>query len=229
MKRNIQILYIYLIMFINNEQCFFMEYAEDNLRNFLLNDKTPPLEIITTISYQLLSGISFLHSCGIIHRDLKPENILLCKNGIVKIANFGSSKIVSIPLKPYTPNVCTLWFKPIEVLLFGENNVYGFPVDIWAFGCIFARMFYGTILFYGTNDTEQLLSIFKILGRPKEDDFSNIEKKLLWTFPEYKIKPIEEIIPSLTEISKDLLLKCLKFNPEKRISAKECLFHPFFT
>ena len=32
------------------------------------------------------------HSAGILHRDMKPENIMLCKNGVVKILDFGLAR-----------------------------------------------------------------------------------------------------------------------------------------
>ena len=39
-------------------------------------------------------ALRYLHQKGIIYRDLKPENILLDKNGHVKLADFGLTKIM---------------------------------------------------------------------------------------------------------------------------------------
>lgn len=44
--------------------------------------------------YQLLNGLAWIHSKKVAHRDLKPENVLLSKNGIIKICDFGSSKVI---------------------------------------------------------------------------------------------------------------------------------------
>lgn len=41
---------------------------------------------------QLLNGFKGLHDHLVMHRDLKMENILV-KNGVVKLADFGLSKI----------------------------------------------------------------------------------------------------------------------------------------
>lgn len=44
---------------------------------------------------QLVSGLSFLHSCNVIHRDIKPQNLLLSEssfNAKIKIADFGFAK-----------------------------------------------------------------------------------------------------------------------------------------
>ena len=44
--------------------------------------------------FQLLNGLKNFHHLKIVHRDLKPENILLSNEGIIKIADFGCSKIL---------------------------------------------------------------------------------------------------------------------------------------
>ena len=43
---------------------------------------------------QILSGLQFLHSNGILHRDLKPSNVLVDKDGFMKLADFGLSRVL---------------------------------------------------------------------------------------------------------------------------------------
>ena len=82
----------------------------------------------------------------IIHRDLKPANILLSgKNSeIIKLADFGLARAFSIPIKPYTKNVVTLYYRSPELLL--EMDEYATPVDIWSVGCILAELALGRSL-----------------------------------------------------------------------------------
>ena len=47
---------------------------------------------ITTVVYNLLCGIKYLHSANILHRDLKPANILINEDCSVKVADFGLSR-----------------------------------------------------------------------------------------------------------------------------------------
>lgn len=62
--------------------------------------------VIKTLVFQLLNGIAYCHSKRIIHRDLKPQNILLNDNHSLKIADFGLARVFSIPIRPFTKEVC---------------------------------------------------------------------------------------------------------------------------
>lgn len=42
----------------------------------------------------LLKGLQAVHSLGLMHRDLKPSNLLLNKSGLLKLADFGSTRVV---------------------------------------------------------------------------------------------------------------------------------------
>lgn len=52
------------------------------------------LEDVLSITKQLLNAVGFAHKANIIHRDIKPSNILLCKNGTVKVTDFGLAKVI---------------------------------------------------------------------------------------------------------------------------------------
>jgi cyclin-dependent kinase 9 len=91
---------------------------------------------------QLLNGLYYIHSNKIIHRDMKAANVLITKQGILKLADFGLARAISINKNGqpnrYTNRVVTLWYRPPELLL-GERN-YGPAVDTWGAGCIMAEM-----------------------------------------------------------------------------------------
>lgn len=108
------------------------------------------------------------------HRDLKPANILLTgpKNDIVKIADFGLARAFSIPIKPYTKDVVTLWYRAPELLL--KIDEYATPIDIWAAGCIFAELATKDSLFKGRNEQHQVNEIFRIMGLPREQTWQGI-------------------------------------------------------
>lgn len=80
----------------------------------------------------------YCHSHRVLHRDMKPQNLLVNRNGLLKLADFGLARAFGIPLRSYTHEVVTLWYKAPEVLL--GTKFYTTSVDIWSVGCIFAEM-----------------------------------------------------------------------------------------
>ena len=55
--------------------------------------------------------MAYIHKYKILHRDLKPQNLLVSNNGILKIADFGLARGYGIPVRNYTHEVVTLWYK----------------------------------------------------------------------------------------------------------------------
>jgi serine/threonine protein kinase len=45
------------------------------------------------ICLQLLDALAYCHSHFVIHRDIKPENILVFPGNVVKLTDFGFSKV----------------------------------------------------------------------------------------------------------------------------------------
>ncbi len=66
---------------------------------------------------QLLDGIAYLHENWILHRDIKTSNILYNKRGELKICDFGLARQYGEPLRPYTAQVVTQWYRPPELFL----------------------------------------------------------------------------------------------------------------
>ena len=51
------------------------------------------------------------------HRDLKPQNLLIDGDDNVKLADFGLARAFGLPVKTYTHEVVTLWYRAPEILL----------------------------------------------------------------------------------------------------------------
>ncbi len=56
--------------------------------------KALPFEEALSVLYQIICGVSYAHGRGVIHRDLKPANVLLSLRNEVKLADFGTARMV---------------------------------------------------------------------------------------------------------------------------------------
>ncbi len=124
-----------------------------------------------SITKQLLSAISYIHQMGCLHRDLKPQNILIsCKNGDIptlKVCDFGVSRgpgNVCNTNPNFTSEICTLWYRPPEILLGCRHQSHA--VDIWSLACVLYEFFTNMPLFPGDAENDQLKRIFMRLGTP---------------------------------------------------------------
>lgn len=181
--------------------------------------------------YQILRAISYCHKNRIVHRDIKPENILVSSRGVVKVCDFGFSRILSISRELCTEYVATRWYRAPELLV-GEKY-YGTAVDIWAVGCLFAEMMTGEPLFPGESDVDQFHLIVNMLGEPCVRHQQLLTKNTqLRTMYKGKFDihfSLSKFFPSWPLETVNFLESCLKMDPQSRSTADELLKHGFFT
>ena len=90
---------------------------------------------------QLAQGMLYLHTCKppVIHRDLKPANLLIDHSGVLKVADFGLSKIRPDPKKNekeafmMTGETGSYRFMAPEIF---RHLSYNETVDVYSYGMI---------------------------------------------------------------------------------------------
>ncbi len=209
------------------------EYLDQDLKNYMdMTGRGPsnplPKTVVQDFMYQLCLGCAHLHRHGVMHRDLKPQNLLVDKaTNVIKVADLGLGRAFSVPVKSYTHEIVTLWYRAPEVLLGGSH--YSTPVDMWSVGTIFAELARKQPLFPGDSELQQLLHIFKLLGTPSEQVWPGVTRLRDWhEFPQWKQQDLHKVIPQLDKDGIDLLQKMLVYDPAKRIHATDALEHPYF-
>jgi cyclin-dependent kinase 1 len=178
---------------------------------------------------QMLQAMLFCHQRRVLHRDLKPQNLLIDKHGTIKLADFGLARAFGIPVRVYTHEVVTLWYRAPEILL--GSNKYSCPVDIWSIGCIFAEMANKRPLFQGDSEIDQLFRIFRVLKTPTDEMWPGVSQMPDFKvhFPVWTTRSLEvQMDGHLDQNGLDLLDLTLIYDPAKRISAKQALQHPYF-
>ncbi|KAJ7885979.1 Pkinase-domain-containing protein [Mycena leptocephala] len=225
-----------LFNIVHADQKLFLvfEYLEMDLKRFMEegNRENSPISpaLVKKFTRQLSLGLVYCHSRRILHRDLKPQNLLIDKHNNLKLADFGLARAFGLPMRTYTHEVVTLWYRAPEVLLGSRHYATG--IDMWSVGCIFAEMaMHGQPLFPGDSEIDQIFKIFRILGTPNEVSWPGVEglSDYKTTFPQWSSQELARVVPVLDKDGIDLLQATLTYNPAKRISAKRALIHPYFT
>ncbi|KAE8700053.1 protein RALF-like 34-like [Hibiscus syriacus] len=149
----------------------------------------------------ILRGLNFVHSKGLVHCDVKLQNVLLFGNGDVKLADFGLAKRNGEKQGKFEIRGTPLNMAPESI----NGNVYDFPVDIWALGCVVVEMFTGKTA-WNLKPGSNMADLFIKIGVGDE---------------------LPGIPTELSEEGKDFLGKCFSRDPSKRWTTEMLLNHPF--
>jgi len=145
---------------------------------------------------QILNGFKTLVKNNIMHRDFKLANILK-HNGVMKIADFGFSKLLGKDGMTGTMLGSPLNMAP-EVL---DGGMYTNKVDIWSIGTVFFELLFGKPAFAAAN----LMDLIRTIKGKKLD--------------------IPRKINNISPVCEDALRRMLTVDPESRISWEELFNH----
>ncbi|OTB05148.1 hypothetical protein M426DRAFT_144250 [Hypoxylon sp. CI-4A] len=194
-----------------------MEFAEGgDLFDKIEADAGVTEDIAQVYFYQLISGVSFMHSKGVAHRDLKPENILMSENGNLKLADFGMATMFEYKgQRKLSTTMCgSPPYVAPEVLLCGRdrktNEVTKYAaelVDIWSCGVILFTLLVG--------------------NTPWEEPTSES-----WEYQEYKNtngRSSDSLWERIPAEALSLLRGMMSIDPKKRFSFAQIRQHPWYT
>ena len=74
-----------------------MEYVEGKaLDNILAEAGVLDVSVALDYALQICQAVEHAHRQGVIHRDLRPPNVLVSNSGLLKVADFGTSRFLEI-------------------------------------------------------------------------------------------------------------------------------------
>ncbi|HVS01108.1 MAG TPA: protein kinase, partial [Thermoanaerobaculia bacterium] len=176
-----------------------MEYVRGVTLRYLL-DQTHrlPYSAGLRLAKQLCSGLGAAHAVGVLHRDIKPENLILEPTGNAKLMDFGIAR----PVNRMEPGQTQAGFIVGTPQYLSPEQLQGHEADtradIYSCGMVLYEVFTGALPFSGKTAMEIALKhLNEEPAAPKQH------------WPEIPVR-LEEII-----------LRCLKKDPEERFRSVE--------
>lgn len=74
-----------------------MEYVHgETLESIIAREGALDVPLALDYTCQICNAIGYAHKQGVLHRDLRPSNVLVSESGLVKVADFGTSRFLEI-------------------------------------------------------------------------------------------------------------------------------------
>ena len=131
----------------DGEPYLVMEYIEGRRLDTYCQETNAGVEQIVQLALQLCAAVSYAHQHLIVHRDLKPGNVLVTAEGLVKLLDFGTARLMSedrggpqgtrLGMRAFTPEYAS------------PEQMFGEPVnmasDIYSLGVVLYRLLTGQL------------------------------------------------------------------------------------
>ncbi|XP_033847422.1 death-associated protein kinase 2 [Periophthalmus magnuspinnatus] len=152
---------------------------------------------------QILQGLSYMHQQHVAHFDLKPENMMLSEKVLepnIKLIDFGLAQRLE-PGQEYRSTSGTPQYIAPEVIKYEPLTT---ATDMWSTGVITYILLSGLSPFQGDTDEETLNNVIELKYVFEEGPFRNT-----------------------SDMAKDFIQKLLVNSAGERMTADECLLHPW--
>ena len=200
------------VLYERNVISIIMEYCDGNSLRHIYS-KNGPLSPSIVVAYtrQMLLGLDYLHSQGIVHRDVKSLNVLVTREGVCKLADFGSATILaSSSDQRFHSMQGTLWWMAPEVFQLSSKTGGTTAADIWSLGCTVWEIATARLPF---PQCKQDIALMKfIIGCETDEQLMTAETT-----------------QGMTEGMVRFVRRCLRRTPSDRPTAAELLKDPFLS
>lgn len=181
-----------------------MEYAPGGDLQKVIDDDNVPFEAdVVKFIHHVVEGLAYMHQRKIAHLDIKPQNLVLMgafPTCDVKLCDFEISRVI-LEGTEIREILGTPDYVAPEILHYEPITL---AADMWSLGVTTYALLTGFSPFGGDTDQETFCNI------------SNADID----FP-------DELFEDVSEEAIDFMRKLLVKDPRERLTAKECLKHPW--
>lgn len=129
----------------NNTAYYAMEYLEGQDLKHYLKERGGKLTYRETseLLEPIFDVLSQVHSKNIIHRDISPDNIYLCRDGTVKLLDFGAARAALQEKSKSLDVILKRGYAPVEQ--YYSHGRQGPWTDVYALGCTIYKCITGIV------------------------------------------------------------------------------------
>lgn len=193
------------------------EFIEgQTLTQWMIDNPKPDLETVRGIVEQIAKGLLAFHRHEMLHQDLRPENIMIDNSGVVKIIDFGSTKVagiteISSPIEQQDL-LGTAQYTAPEYFLgeAGTSRSDIFSLGVITYQMLTARLPYGAqVAKTKTKSAQKKLKYQTVLDDDREIPawIDDVLQKALHPNPYKRYEELSEYIYDLRHPSKEFLNK----------------------
>lgn len=156
-----------------------MEYADGGDLSQLISRQGRKLlseQDVMHYFIQIALALKYMHDRKILHRDLKGQNVFLCKNGKVKLGDFGIAKVLDSTAQLCKTQIGTPYYLSPEIC---EGKRYNSKTDIWSLGCILYELCTLKHPFDASNMNALLACIIRGRYTPVSNTYSSDLRNLI--------------------------------------------------
>jgi serine/threonine-protein kinase len=171
-----------------------MEFFEgETLAERMARIKPMPENEAARIVSGVCDALDYLYRRGIVHRDLKPQNIILCRDGSLRLIDFGLARAAKSRRLTFAGLTSVMgtpdYIAPEQVR--GKRGDH--QSDVYSLGAMLYEMVTGTTPFEGENP--YVIMNMRLTGDPQAPRVLN---------------------PNLTPVMEEIILHAMERNPSQR-------------